>query len=142
MISQLIYVSTRTKQCSDQEIPKILESSNKNNGKDDITGVLLYSDKKFLQVLEGETKAITELYDHIQKDTRHKNVMMISLAPIKERSFPSWQMGSREVAKDFSFLSNMNEQEQKEFNKILNGEENNKAIKLINKLFEGDKAKN
>jgi len=54
MLSQIIYVSVRNANCSDEEIQKILESSNRNNGKLDITGVLLYSRNKFLQVLEGE----------------------------------------------------------------------------------------
>ena len=43
-----------------------MESSIRNNGKIDISGVLLYSDQKFLQVLEGEHKQIIELYDTIK----------------------------------------------------------------------------
>jgi hypothetical protein len=79
MLSQIIYVSVRNANCSDEEIQKILESSNRNNGKLDITSVLLYSRNKFLQVLEGEKDLILELYNKIKLDERHKNVIMISV---------------------------------------------------------------
>ncbi|MGK7394640.1 MAG: BLUF domain-containing protein [Candidatus Cyclobacteriaceae bacterium M3_2C_046] len=136
MLSQLIYVSVRKNNCTDQEIENILASSNKNNGKKDITGVLLFSDTKFLQVLEGEKSDILALYDHIKLDERHKNVMMISLKPITQRYFPSWQMGSKAIdTQSFSFLTEMSSQEQTQFKSLLEGKEQQDAIKVIHKLF-------
>lgn len=43
MLSHLIYISNREKECTDQEIDKILASCQENNRHDDITGVLLLS---------------------------------------------------------------------------------------------------
>lgn len=136
MLSQLIYVSVRAADCSDAEIQKILESSNRNNGKRDISGVLLYSKSKFLQVLEGDKNEILGLYDEIKKDTRHKNVIMISLQGSDKRNFPSWQMGSKSVNTDsYDFLTDMSEPEKQQFRDILDGSQQTGAIKLINKLF-------
>lgn len=136
MLSQLIYVSVRNSNCTDQEIVKILESSNRNNGHKDITGVLLYSKTKFLQVLEGEHDQILALYDHIKADTRHKNVIMISIKPIETRYFPSWQMGSRKIDTDsFDFLTNMDAESKTEFLELLAGKDTNNAIRVIHKLF-------
>lgn len=136
MLSQLIYVSVRTAKCTDVEIDKILEASNRKNGDKDITGVLLYSKTKFLQVLEGEKKEILDLYDKIKEDDRHKNVILISLKPISTRYFPSWQMGSKQIdTEQYEFLTNMTAAEQAKFKALLNGEQQNEAIKIINKLF-------
>ncbi len=138
MLSQLVYISVRSTECTDQEIEKILESSIHNNGKIDITGVLLYSDQKFLQVLEGEYKQIIELYDKIKEDKRHKNVVMLSLGGIKERNFPSWQMGSKKISlDDVDFNTSMTNEDKQEFKAILNGkkEQSQKVIDVIKKFF-------
>ena len=136
MLSQLIYVSVRKENCTDEEIQKILDASNRKNGDLDITGVLLYSESKFIQVLEGPKSQVLELYDKIKEDDRHKNVIMISLKPVEKRYFPSWQMGSKKIdTKNFEFLTNMDSESQAEFKALLNGDESNNAIKVINKLF-------
>lgn len=135
MLSQIIYVSVRKSNCTDAEIQKILEASNRKNGKLNISGVLLYSKSKFLQVLEGEKDEIVALYDKIKDDERHTNIVMIALRPIKERSFPSWQMGSKQIDDSYEFLTDMDEKSKKEFKAILEGEQNNDAIRVINKLF-------
>ncbi|PKP08705.1 MAG: bluf domain protein [Bacteroidetes bacterium HGW-Bacteroidetes-4] len=138
MLSQLVYISVRSAECTDQEIEKILESSIRNNGKIDITGVLLYSDQKFLQVLEGKYKQIIELYDKIKEDKRHKNVVMLSLGSIKERNFPSWQMGSKKISlNDVDFNTRMTDEDKLEFKSILSGkkEQSQKVIDVIKKFF-------
>lgn len=137
MLSQLVYISVRASECSDAEIQKILDASIRKNGKIDITGVLLYSDKKFLQCLEGEYDQIMNLYNTIKLDKRHKNVVLITVGPIKERSFPSWQMGSKKIDMNYEFSTNMSLSEKNDFNAILTGEKQttNKAIDLIKKFF-------
>ncbi len=136
MLAQLIYVSVRTSKCTDTEIEKILEASNRKNGDKDITGVLLYSKTKFIQVLEGDSDEILKLYDKIKEDNRHINVVLISLKPITERYFPSWQMGSKRIdTETYDFLTNMDSASKAQFRALLNGEKQNNAIMIINKLF-------
>lgn len=136
MLSNLVYVSVRQANCTPKEIDKIIESCKKNNGAFDITGVLLYSDKQFVQYLEGEYKEIFALYDKIKKDDRHKNVALISSGKIDKRSFPSWQMGNKKVDFDsIEFRTEMDDVEQSEFNKILAGKETSKGLTLLKKFF-------
>ncbi len=137
MLSQLVYVSVRANECSDEEIQKILASCIRNNGKIDITGVLLYSDKKFLQCLEGDYTQIMKLYDTIKSDIRHKNVILISAVPINNRSFPSWQMGSKKIDSNFEFSTSMSMLEKRDFNALLTGktDTSTKAIDIIKKFF-------
>ena len=104
----------------------------------DITGVLLYSDQQFVQYLEGDHKDILALYDKIKEDDRHRNAVMISSGPIKERSFPSWQMGAKQFeSNEVEYRTDINETEKREFKAILDGEkqENHSAIQLVKKLF-------
>lgn len=122
MLSQLVYVSKRSPQCSEREIESILEASVRNNKKANITGVLLYSKEKFLQCIEGDFKQISSLYEKIKQDKRHHDAVMIALNPIRERVFPSWQMAGKSIDLDkVDFKNQMNQQEQKEFEEVLAG---------------------
>lgn len=138
MLSQLVYVSVRKDNCTAEEIEKILDACKRNNAQLDITGVLLYSDTHFVQYLEGDYKEITGLYDKIKTDDRHKNIVLITTGPIKERSFPSWQMGAKKFDENnVTFRTDMSTDEQRDFKAILSGEgqEGNKALDLMKKFF-------
>ena len=138
MLSQLVYVSNRNQNCSQKEIDNILGSCEKNNPKLNITGVLLYSDKKFIQLVEGDAKVITNLYDKIKGDSRHSNTMMISFGPIKEKSFPSWNMASRSISgTNIDYKSTMKGEDKMVFDKILNGESENskRVLGILRKFF-------
>lgn len=93
----LIYASTATKLFTQQELVELLETSQKNNVKTDITGMLLYRGGNFIQVIEGEPDAVLELYEIIKEDPRHKDVTLLSKDPIKNRQFPNWSMGFRNI---------------------------------------------
>ncbi len=138
MLSHLAYVSVRKKNCTDEEIEKILAACKINNAPLDITGVLLYSESKFIQYVEGESSALMSLYDKIKKDVRHEKAVMISYNPIAKRIFPSWQMGSRKIATDdISFVSDITPGDKELFKKIVTGKETEgaKVQDLLMKFF-------
>jgi hypothetical protein len=137
MLSQLVYVSNRKPNCTPDEIENILTACKKNNPPLNITGVLLYSDTKFIQLVEGEAKVIMDLYDKIKKDARHSNPMMISYNPIKEKSFPSWHMGSKDISKGVQFKTDISEDDKKVFDQLLTGQEENgeRVLNLLRKFF-------
>jgi Sensors of blue-light using FAD len=138
MLAHLAYVSVRKKNCTDAEIDKILASCKANNGPLDITGVLLYSETKFIQYVEGESAALMTLYDKIKKDVRHEKAVMISYNSIASRIFPSWQMGSRKLDSDaIRFQTDITPQDKDVFNSIMNGKETegSKVQDLLIKFF-------
>jgi hypothetical protein len=47
----------------------------------------------FLQAIEGGRMAVSDLYGHIQKDPRHKDVVLLHYEEISERRFGGWTMG-------------------------------------------------
>ncbi|MDX1628766.1 MAG: BLUF domain-containing protein [Fulvivirga sp.] len=136
MLSHLIYVSVRKKNCTEEEIDNILAACKRNNKEIDVTGVLLYSDTHFIQYLEGEYKTIMGLYDKIKEDERHKNVVLITTGQINKRTFPSWQMGAKKINEDkISFDTDLSANEAAKFREIINGKGNNQAIELMKKFF-------
>jgi hypothetical protein len=134
---QLVYTSKRTSLCNDTEIQKILGACEKNNPSRDITGVLLHSDDNFIQYLEGN-KDIIKLYDLIKDDKRHKNVVLLSYGPLKERVFPAWHMGYKSLPKErIDFLTEGNPGDQQVFQSIIKGEliQGVSAVNLLVKFF-------
>lgn len=98
-VTQLIYISSALHQLSDAELDLILESSVSHNTTSGITGMLLYSEGNFLQVLEGSAAAVEETYQRICHDPRHNNFFLISKEQIPQREFAAWQMGFRRLTK-------------------------------------------
>ncbi|MBF6057043.1 MULTISPECIES: BLUF domain-containing protein [Thiomicrorhabdus] len=89
----LIYISSSKQVLPQSEIDGILQSSRRNNGEMDVSGMLLYADNTFFQVLEGELSKVEALYDKISADPRHLRVMKLIQEPIEERDFADWTMG-------------------------------------------------
>ena len=134
---QLIYTSVRKQNCDDSEIEKILDACKRNNPSKDITGVLLHSEKHFIQYLEG-SKDIIQLYDLIKEDSRHSNAVLLGYAPLKERVFPSWHMGYKSLTRNqIDFLTEGNPNDKKVFQSIITGQAQNdsSAINLLVKFF-------
>lgn len=139
MLSQLVYISTRKPICTEQEIGSILLACRKKNHSLDITGVLFYSDNKFIQSLEGDAKEILALYDRIKLDTRHEHVTMISYGSIKERAFPSWQMATKKFTNgEIEFRTDISSEDKNVFKGLLSGAEqsNSQLQRLLKRFFE------
>ena len=94
----LVYVSSALKPFSKEDLVTLLEKSRKNNSSLGVSGMLLYKDGNFLQVLEGEEEHVKTLYAKIAKDPRHKGVLTILQGPSTDRDFPDWSMGFRDLA--------------------------------------------
>jgi hypothetical protein len=87
------YLSYATREMSDQDLKDLLVKARAKNRKDNITGMLLYRDKVFLQVLEGEQEIVEAMLKVICNDPRHHNVTVIYRTGIGQRAFADWQMG-------------------------------------------------
>lgn len=135
---QLVYSSTRNQSCTDQEIQKILDSCKRNNPAQNVTGVLLHSENNFIQYLEGD-KDIIKLYDMIKTDPRHSRVVLLSYGPIKDRVFPSWHMGYKNLTRqELSFHTSANDQDKQVFKQLIEGNkvDNINAVNLLRKFFQ------
>ena len=89
---QLIYVSTASRSISEDDLQAILLTAIRHNSEKNITGLLLYDEGTFCQVLEGEEEEVHALFSKILKDERHTNVSKIFDDQILTREFSSWSM--------------------------------------------------
>lgn len=92
MLVRLLYAS-RAVDTSSEAIESILHQSRDHNPSTGVTGVLCYGSGIFLQALEGGRMAVSQLYGHIQRDPRHKDVVLLQYEEISERRFSGWTMG-------------------------------------------------
>jgi hypothetical protein len=90
---QLIYISTASNSPRASELVDLLEQARTRNLRKKITGMLLYSNSTYLQVLEGEARDVRELYDVIRKDPRNEGHVILRESEIPYRDFPDWSMG-------------------------------------------------
>ncbi len=89
----LIYVSSAARPMTAPELIELLEQSRDKNARLDITGMLLYKNGNFMQMLEGERDVVHDLYATICADERHFDVYTIVARDVEARSFPDWSMG-------------------------------------------------
>lgn len=102
----LVYVSHAAQAFHEADLLAILNESRVNNKQKEITGMLLYLQERFIQVLEGDEKVVNELYEEIRKDPRHKKVTLILEGNSPHRLFKDWSMGFKKISEsDFTLLS-------------------------------------
>lgn len=101
---QLIYKSSATNQFSECQLAPILTSTAKNNEVNQITGMLLYREGCFIQVLEGGTTQVQELMMRIKADPRNESINVLGTQAMNSRDFPTWCMGSH-LASDSDLLT-------------------------------------
>jgi hypothetical protein len=92
-VLSIIYSSAATVPFSDTDLVELLKVSRRNNAGSEVTGMLLYRDGRFLQVLEGPDDGVRERMAVIARDPRHAEVLVLLEEGLSERRFPDWTMG-------------------------------------------------
>jgi len=100
MLIRLLYVSQPVGPVTTTVTTTILERSNLNNKKAEITGVLCQGSDLYMQVLEGERSKVNALYAKIMADKRHQSVEILSLEEITARRYGQWSMALVHLSKD------------------------------------------
>ncbi|QNH61050.1 BLUF domain-containing protein [Hymenobacter sediminicola] len=96
----IVYQSYAVGHPTNAELKHLLQQSRSNNSRLSITGLLLYGNGSFLQVLEGTEDAVREIYGRIVIDQRHTRVLKLSDGPIEARVFSNWSMGFQVLSGD------------------------------------------
>lgn len=90
---RLVYVSSAKNKYAKVDLLGLLHKAREKNTRLGITGLLLYKDGNFMQLIEGEKTAIHALFDAILADPDHHQVVMMIDEPCEERLFAEWRMG-------------------------------------------------
>ena len=104
----IVYTSQLTESLRDESesldvLAAILGKSRTNNRKRDITGVMLFRNQRFLQVLEGPDSEVDETYAKIAADERHCDLKVLFDEPTQTRHFPDWSMSAFATAPENAF---------------------------------------
>ncbi len=90
---RIIYISAATSNLSDRELKTLLTDARERNKRRNITGLLIYKNRTFMQVLEGEESVVHELFEKIKRDPRNNAMVKLVEEPIVKRDFANWYMG-------------------------------------------------
>jgi hypothetical protein len=95
MLRQVVYISSATQQFSPEALEELLARARANNERSGITGILLYHDLSFLQIIEGTRDDVDRLMARIRRDPSHSSMRIVQDDSICERDFKSWAMAFR-----------------------------------------------
>ena len=96
----LAYSSFATRHFDRSGLVEILTFARNFNDAHGLTGMLLYVDESFFQILEGEPDVLHSLYGRIEQDSRHTRVIKLLEVPIEKRTFARWSMGYAKVTRE------------------------------------------
>ncbi len=96
----LTYVSSAVSDFSGAELRELLATCERNNRRNELTGMLLYKDGNFMQVLEGVEERVLATHARISADTRHDGLITLLQGPLGQREFPQWCMGFADLTRD------------------------------------------
>lgn len=115
---RLIYVSSTDKTWQSDDLLALLMICRTHNSARNITGILLYANQTFFQVLEGEAEEIEALFEKIKRDPRHRDVTVLEKSQISERQFPYWSMGFEKIRpQEFEHIDGLNHFFENDFSK-------------------------
>lgn len=75
-----------------EDLRELVRRSAENNRAAGITGLLLLSGDRFLQVLEGPSDAVNRLFGRIIRDPRHHDIELIAFEQTGATYFDDWGM--------------------------------------------------
>ena len=94
---QISYISAASEPMSAEQLLALLMQCRTNNVARGLTGMLLYGNGTFLQVLEGDDAVVDRLVDTIGADPRHVGMKQLFRKTIEERQYADWSMGFERV---------------------------------------------
>ena len=95
---QTAYVSRAAEAMTQESLLSLLQQCLANNEASGVTGMLLYGNDTFLQVLEGEEAVLHTVVEKIEKDPRHSKIHILYRKAIENRQYSDWSMGFRRVS--------------------------------------------
>lgn len=89
---RIVYTSVQAVPFGPEDLESLLARASVLNESVGVTGILLVSQREFLQCIEGPAEAVRQVYRRIQADPRHTDLQILSSGPIRRRQFDRWSM--------------------------------------------------
>jgi Sensors of blue-light using FAD len=92
MLRRLAWSSVPSPSFSAARLNEIVAPSRRNNERNHLSGMLLFTGVHFLGVLEGDERDLGKLWLRLERDERHCDLIRIGDALCGVRWFPEWMM--------------------------------------------------
>ena len=98
----LIYTSRARQDFGAADLKQMLTHARSNNDSVNVTGMLIYHNEAFLQVLEGDEASVRKIFKRIEKDSRHARLVTLRSQKSfgERRIFGDWSMGFTNAPND------------------------------------------
>jgi hypothetical protein len=91
-VHHITYMSSATRALSPEELGDLLRQAQVLNERNQITGLLMYHNRSFVQTIEGPAPELRETMDRIRLDVRHHGIIMVENRERPDREFMGWTM--------------------------------------------------
>ena len=91
-LATIAYRSKAIASLSEGQLHDLLVTSQANNRRSGLTGLLIYDEGQFFQWIEGEPERLDTMWGAIQRDQRHTNIELIGRQSVPLRFFGDWDM--------------------------------------------------
>lgn len=93
MVYQIVYSSRATQDFWPEDLFLLVETARRKNALRSVTGMLLFHEGEFLQLLEGPEREVKSVFEMVGRDPRHTEVKVLLSEEAPQRQFPDWTMG-------------------------------------------------
>ena len=91
-LKSLTYTSDARPDLEPGDIRAVHHTARHLNALDGVTGLLIYNGRQFLQIIEGDERAIDALLQRLLADARHSGLTVEHERFVDQREFPNWVM--------------------------------------------------
>ncbi len=88
----LVYTSTASRPLAKSDLEHILGNARKRNLEEHVTGLLLFTEGKFMQYLEGPKSGVLKIFEIIKKSSMHEQITEVSRQSVDTREYGDWSM--------------------------------------------------
>src|SRR5436305_7503694 len=92
MLRRLAWSSVPSSSLSTGRLNEIVAPSRRNNERNHVCGMLLFTGVHFLGILEGHERDLHNLWQRLERDGRHSGLIRIGHDRCGRRWFPEWIM--------------------------------------------------
>ena len=89
---QILYESVATSFMTLEDVVPLLQKCNQQNFDIEISGLLIFHNNRFMQLLEGSKARIEFIMGKISNDPRHSNLKVLHETECTQRSMGAWAM--------------------------------------------------
>ena len=102
----LMYSSIADPKLKRDDIDLLVNAARRRNAEQGITGLLVYQQGCFLQILEGDRKKLSHLFEQkLLRDPRHSAVRLFHDEALSERQFRFWHLAFSDLGEQTTRIS-------------------------------------